>query len=383
MILKKKVEIFLILFIILALLITILLFTTLGKEIMTFLYYKIMVPKEVVSFEKPEHITITYTYPLQNEKFDINVIDEQLIKMIKDNINHKKLENYSGQIPLAVMETYKVKINDSTSFAFDYEDDDGYVMMHDNEKNFLTKINPEILSKVVAMIDEKLTENIAMFQTKKISITNKEGKQIEINRKTAIDYLLEQCKDITSEEIVDELNIVTPDYKIKFNDEVEILKYNKNGQGFLLKNGNLNRAYGLEGFDTFLGNAFDHLEEKEKMFTTDKITITSKNKSIEITDENIIEKITTPLIYGTIQEQDWLENHDITEEYENGIKIKINTCEFLIPGKIGYVTIGNRYIITEDKKIKLCFPLQDIERYVNELLGNKQEKTKGPVSIAI
>ncbi len=368
---------------VLAILFSIIAFTGIGAEIRSYLTYKIMVPKEVVSFEEPEHVTITYTYPLQNEKFDIDVTNEELIKIIKDNINHKKLENYLGLIDLAVMGTYKIQLDDSTSFAFDYEDDDGYVMMHDNEKNFLTKINPEILSKVVAMIDEKLTQNIAMFQTEKISITNKEGKQIEINRKTAIDYLLEQCKDITSEEIVDELNIVTPDYKIKFNDEVEIFKYNKNGQGFLLKNGNLNRAYGLEGFDTFLENAFENLEEKEKMFTTDKITITSKNKSKEITDETIIEKITTPLIYGTIQERDWLENHDITEEYENGIKIKINTCEFLIPGKIGYVTIGNRYIITEDKKIKLCFPLQDIERYVNELLGNKQEKTKGPVSIAI
>lgn len=380
---KKRIGIILVILFVLAILFSIIAFTGIGAEIRSYLTYKIMVPKEVVSFEEPEHVTITYTYPLQNEKFDIDVTDEELIKIIKDNINHKKLENYSGLIGLDVMETYKVQLDDSTSFAFDYEDDDGYVMMHDNEKNFLTKINPEILSKVVAMIDEKLTQNIAMFQTEKISITNQEGKQIEIDRKTAIDYLLEQCKDITSEEIVDELNIVTPDYKIKFNDEVEIFKYNKNGQGFLLKNGNLNRAYGLEGFDTFLENVFENSEEKEKMFTTDKITITSKNKSIEITDETIIEKITTPLIYGTVQERDWLENHDITEEYENGIKIKINTCEFLIPGKIGYVTIGNRYIITEDKKIKLCFPLQDIERYVNELLGNKQEKTKGPVSIAI
>lgn len=380
---KKRIGIILVILFVLAILFSIIAFTGIGAEIRSYLTYKIMLPKEVVSFEEPEHVTITYTYPLQNEKFDIDVTDEELIKIIKDNINHKKLENYSGLIGLDVMETYKVQLDDSTSFAFDYEDDDGYVMMHDNEKNFLTKINPEILSKVVVMIDEKLTQNIAMFQTEKISITNQEGKQIEIDRKTAIDYLLEQCKDITSEEIVDELNIVTPDYKIKFNDEVEIFKYNKNGQGFLLKNGNLNRAYGLEGFDTFLENAFENLEEKEKMFTTDKIAITSKNKSIEITDETIIEKITTPLIYGTIQERDWLENHDITEEYENGIKIKINTYEFLIPGKIGYVTIGNRYIITEDKKIKLCFPLQDIERYVNELLGNKQEKTKGPVSIAI
>ncbi len=380
---KKKIIIISVIILVLAIAFSIIAFTGIGAEIGSYLKYKIMVPKEIVSFEEKEHITITYTYPLQNEKFDIDVTDEELIKIIKDNINNKKLENYSGVIGLAVMGTYKVELDESTSFAFDYEDEDGYVMMEHNEKQFLTKIEPKILSKIVAIVDEKLTENIQMFKTEKITITNKEGKQIEINRKTAIDYLLEQCKDITSEEIVDELNIVAPDYTIKFNDEVEIFKYNQSDQGFLLKNGNLNRVYGLEGFNTFLENAFENLEEKEKMFTADKITITSKEKIIEITDKNIIEKITTPLIYGTIQARDWLENYDITEEYENGIKVKINTCEFLIPGKIGYVTIGNRYIIAEDKKIKLCFPLQDIEKYVNELLGNKQEKTTGPVSIAI
>ncbi len=380
---KKKIIIILVVILVLAILFGIITFTGIGTEIRSYLKYKIMVPKEVVSFEEKEHITITYTYPLQNEKFDIDVTDKEIIKIIKDNINNKKLENYSGLIGLAVMGTYKAELDENTSFTFDYEDDDGYVMMEHNEKQFLTKIEPKILSKIVAIVDEKLTENIQMFKTEKITITNKEEKQIEIDRKTAIDYLLEQCKDITSEEIVDELNIVTPDYKIKFNDEVELLKYNQSGQGFLLKNGNLNRAYGLEGFDTFLKNAFENLEEKETMFTANKITITSKNKSMEITDEAVIEKITTPLIYSDIQERDWLENHDITEEYENGIKIKINNCEFLIPGKIGYVTIGNRYIITEDRKIKLCFPLKDIEKYVNELLGNKQEKPTGPISMAI
>lgn len=380
---KKRIGIILVILFVLAILFSIIAFTGIGAEIRSYLTYKIMVPKEVVSFEEPEHVTITYTYPLQNEKFDIDVTDEELIKIIKDNINHKKLENYLGLIDLAVMGTYKVQLDDSTSFSFDYEDDDGYVMMHDNEKNFLTKINPEILSKVVAMIDEKLTENIAMFQTEKISIINKEGKQIEIDKKTAIDYLLERCKNITSKEIVNELNIVTPDYRIKFNNQVEIFQYQLTGKGFLLKDGILYEAYGLEEWDTFLENAFDHLEEKEKMFTTDKITITSKEKSIEITDQTVIEKITTPIIFSSIKEKDWLKTYDIQEEYENGIKIKINDYEFLIPGKVDGITIGNRYVISKDKTIKLCFPLQEIENYVKELLGMKIEKTTGIVSIAI
>ena len=119
------------------------------------------------------------------------------------------------------------------------------------------------------------------------------------------------------------------------------------------------------------------------MFTTNKITITDSNKSIEITDKETIEKITTPIIYSNMQEKDWLENYDIAEEYNNGIKIKINSYEFLIPGKKGSVTIGNRYIISEDRKISLCFPLQDIEKYVNQLLENKIEKTTEIVSIIV
>ena len=69
------------------------------------------------------------------------------------------------------------------------------------------------------------------------------------------------------------------------------------------------------------------MPQKKDMFTTDKITIEDKNKSIEITDKDVIEKITTPLIYSTLGTPDWLKDYDITKEYDGGIRVKINDYE--------------------------------------------------------
>lgn len=358
-------------------------FTDLGSEIREFIYYKITTPKETVKIEEQEKIIITYTYSFQEESFDIEVTDQEFIKMIKDNISNKKLNNYSGQIGLAILGEYSVDLGNDVIFKFDYYDDEGYVYMSNKDKHFLTRIEPEILSKVIDIVDIKLTENASIFQTQKVTVTDKEDNPINIERKTAIEYILKQCKNIYTKEMDYEPTIVTPDYEINFNNGVQIIKYNQNDRGFLLKNGILYEAYGLQALDTILENAFDNVEEKEQMFNTNNITITSPKKIIEITDKNIIEKIITPIIYSKMQETEWTKNYDITEEYNNGIKIKINNYEFLIPGKVGTVTIGNRYIISEDKKISLCFPLADLEEYANELLGIEKQKTTGTVIIQV
>ena len=376
---NKKIGIIIfIIIIILAIIIGTIMFTGLGREIRTLLHYQFTIPKEIVTVEEQEHITVTYTYKMEGESFDIDVTDKELIQMITDSISNKKLENYSGQIGLAVMGEYTVNLGNNISFQFDCYDDDGFVMLYNQDKHFLTKINPEILRKIIEIVDVKLTENIEMFKTDKITVTKQimnENKasvlskeNLAIEQKTAIEYILRQCKNIYTKEINYEPNIVTPDYVMEFHDNVQLFIYDKNERGWLLKDGILSEAYGLNVFDTILENAFENIEEKKQMFTADKITITNPKKSVEITEKNIMERITTPLIYSAIQETNWLSDYNITEEYNNGIKIKINDYEFLIPGKIGTVTIGNRYIISADKKIRLCFPLQDLEEYANELL---------------
>lgn len=372
---NKKILIITLIIAVFIMLAGILMFTTIGREIKAFLYYKITTSKETVTIEEQEKIKITYKYGWTEESFDIDVTDKEFIKMIKDNISNKKLENYSGQIDLLILGEYTVDLENGISFKFD--GDDGFVMMNNGKKSFLTKINPEILSKITEIVDIKLTENIEMFKTNKITISQKDEKctvVTDIEEKTAIEYILNQCKNIYIKEINYEPTIVAPDYEINFNNNVKLYIYKQKMQGWILKDGILSEAYGLNVFDTILKNAFNNIAQKKEMFATNKIIITDSNKSIEITDKKIIEKITTPIIYSNIQEKDWLENYDITEEYNNGIKIKINSYEFLIPGKKGSVTIGNRYIISEDRKISLCFPLQNIEEYVNELLENKIEK---------
>lgn len=363
---KKIVTLILIVF---AILLTIIIFIN-RREIRDYLYYEIIMPKETIMIEKQENIKVTYTYNWHEESFDIDITDKELINMIVDNISNKKLNNYSGQIGLAIMGEYTVSLENGISFKFDGYEGEGYVMMINNDKQFLTIINPEILKRIVEIVDVKLTENIEIFKTDRITITNKNNQNIDIERKTAIEYILNQCKNIYTKEMNCEITMVDPDYRINFNNGVEIFKFDKTDKGFLIKDDIVFEAYGLESLDTILEYGFEKSYEKEQMFNTDKIIIKNQNKTVEITDKNIIEKITTPIIYSNMQERDWLVNYDITEEYNNGIKIKINDYEFLIPGKIGTVTIGNRYIISPDKTIKLCFPLQDLEKYANELLEN-------------
>ena len=381
---NKKILIITLIIAVFIMLAGILIFIPIGNEIRNYIKYKITTPKESVTIEEQEKIKITYAYGWTEECFDIDVTDKESIKMIKDNISNNKLENYSGQINLLIWGEYNVDLGSGISFKFD--GDDGFVMMNNGKKNFLTKINPEILRKITEIVDIKLTENIEMFKTNKITISQKDETctvVTDIEEKTAIEYILNQCKNIYIKEINYEPTIVAPDYEINFNNNVKLYIYKQKMQGWILKDGILSEAYGLNVFETILENSFNNIAQKKEMFTTNKITITDSNKSIEITDKETIEKITTPIIYSNMQEKDWLENYDIAEEYNNGIKIKINSYEFLIPGKKGSVTIGNRYIISEDRKISLCFPLQDIEKYVNQLLENKIEKTTEIVSIIV
>jgi len=387
---KKKIGIIILLIIIvLIIFIGILMFTGIGEEIRAFIYYKIHTPQEIVSLDKTDNIKVTYTYQFKEESFDIDITDVELIKMINDSIINKKLDNYSSQIGLAVIGQYNVNLGNNTSFAFDSYDNDGFVMMFNEDKKFLTKINPEILKRVIEIVDAKLTENVEIYKTNKISITKTEkGKNdtilkkdnTNIEEKTAIEYIINQCKNVYTKEIDYEPSIVHPDYEIDFNNNVKLLVYSQNERGWMLKDGFLLEAYGLNSFDTILENAFNNIEQKKQMFTTDKIKIISPNKEIEITNKDTVEKITTTLIYSKIYRPDWIEDYNIKEEYDTGIKVKINDNEFLIPG---IKTIGNRYVITKDNKISLCFPLQNIEKDINELLGIKQEENKGPVSIGI
>lgn len=357
-------------------------FTSIGEEIRNYISYKILVPKENIQIENKENIKISYTYRWSNEGFDIEVTDKQIINSIIENISNKKLNNYSGQIGLAIMGEYKVDLGNSISFEFDRYND-GYVMMKTPNKNFLTKIDSKIVKKVIEIVDEKLTQNIEIFKTNKITIykNNEEYKeQTQIEEKTAIEYIMEMCKNIYTKEISYEPNIIVPNYEIQFSNNVKLLIYSKEDKGWLLKDGFLSEAYGLNTFETIIENTLDNREEREKMFKTNKITIISPEKSIEVTNENIIEKITTNLMYSTIGEPKWLEAYDIKEEYNSGIKVKLNDYEFLIPGD---KKIGNRYIISKDKKIKLCYPLQDIEQYIYEVLGIKKEKKQGTISIVV
>ena len=379
---KKVVIIVLVIVVILLVLSGIIIFTDAGQGVRTFLYEQLVLPKRTVTIGDLENVVITYKYD-EEESFDITTEDAELIKMIEE-ISNKRLVDHSSQIGLAYLGYYKVDLGNDVSFTFDNYDDDGFVFITDKDRTFLAKIEPRILEKVMDIVDQELTERTKIFQTDKVTLSQKDNtNKITITEKTAVDYILEQCKNVYIKEINYLPSIVTPDYELDFNNDIILAIYKDNAKGWLLKDGILSEAYRVDTFENIIENALEDNPTKREMFSTDKITIEYKNKSIEITDNEQIEKITTPLIYSDIATPSWLEDYDITEEYNGGIKVKINNYEYLIPGKKGDVTIGNRYIISQDGEISLCFPLKSIDSYINELLGIEVEQAGGATVIAI
>ena len=64
----------------------------------------------------------------------------------------------------------------------------GYVRIIYKDKSFLTKINPEILEKVIEIVDQELTERTKIFQTDKVTLSQKDNtNKITITEKTAVD----------------------------------------------------------------------------------------------------------------------------------------------------------------------------------------------------
>jgi len=286
--------------------------------------------------------------------------------MIRNEIYNQNLKDYSREIGLLIFGEYTVYLENNIYFKFDGYEDNGWIRLYNNGKDILTKINPEILNRVKEKVDVKLTENIQMFKTEKITVIDKWDKQHDFESKAIIEYILELCKGFYIKELKEQKNIEKPDYKIDFNNGVEIYKYSSKDNGYLLKDNMVYEIYGMQFFSTILENAFNKAEELSKSLRADRVNIVTPTKNVEITDEYVVDKITSFIIYSSIHDDGaWLENYDISEEYNSGIKIKINNYEFLIPGD---KHIGNRFLITENGKILSCFPLIDLEAYVETLI---------------
>ncbi len=341
---------------------------------------------ETVVVEKPESIKVNYYYGdviATKEGFEIEITDEELINELVDSISNKKLTNETkAGIMLYIDGKYEIDFGYNIRIKMD-SFHNGYINIHDNDKEFITKIDVKPLKKIESIVDEKLTEDAKMFNTDKITITNNENKQVNIIRKTALKYFLKDCKDIGVKGIYEDTDKKEPNYmvnwngtdipegpkyKINFNNGIEIWQYDDSTKNFCIKDGIKYKVYGVEELYYILELAFYDSEEKDRMFSTDKIIIESPSKLVEITDKDIIEKLTTPIVYSDLQERDYISERDITEEYNNAIKIKINDYEVLVSDKGGEVRMGDRYIIYPDKTRKMYFLLEDIEDYANELL---------------
>ncbi len=367
---KKKIGIIVIgIAVITIIVVCIILFTDFGQKVRSDVYEKYGMEKEIVNIEKQKDIKVTYHYGSSNVGFETKITDENIINKVINSISNRELNNETkAGIMLYITGKYEVDFGNNIVMKFDGYYDDGYVKISNKEKEFITQINPQVLKEIVEIIDTKLTENAKMFHTKKITVMDAKNKSIDITRKTAVEYILHECKDIgtkkaDTKEIQNKLR-----YKINFNNGIEIIQYEETEQGSLMKDGVQYEAYGLEALDRIFELAFYDSDQKDKIFSTNKIIIESPSKTIQITDKDIIEKITTPIVYSDLQERDYISNRDITEEYKYAIKVKINEYELLVSDKNGTYTMGDRYIIYPDKTRKMYFLLNDIENYINELL---------------
>lgn len=143
----------LIVLIIVIILAVILKYTKIGQEIIESISSKFESKTEVITIEQPEKIKLTYTEKLSMEDFDMEVSDEELIKMIVDNISNKELFNETkAGLMLMIFGDYKVDLGNGVSFAFD-DCDAGYIKIYTPEKEFITKINPELLKKIKDIVD--------------------------------------------------------------------------------------------------------------------------------------------------------------------------------------------------------------------------------------
>ena len=92
---KKIVGIVALVLGIILILLCVIMFTDLGNDIKVFVYEELTLPKEIVEMEEPDKIKITYTYWPDEERFDIEITDKELITLIQESVTDKKLKNNS------------------------------------------------------------------------------------------------------------------------------------------------------------------------------------------------------------------------------------------------------------------------------------------------
>lgn len=150
---KRGIVVLIVVIIVVIILAVILKYTKIGQEIIESISSKFESKTEVITIERPEKIKLTYIYRWPTDGFDIEVTDNELIKMIVDNISNKELFNETkAGLMLLIFGYYKVDLENGVSFAFD-DCDAGYIKIYTPEKEFITKINPEVLKKIKDIVD--------------------------------------------------------------------------------------------------------------------------------------------------------------------------------------------------------------------------------------
>ena len=192
--------------------------------IISICYVNAKMKKYTEKIGKISDAKIIYYY-IENKKEESKTLELELstseIKHLEIMLKKYKFKDFSKSgLALEIKKETNVKyiliINDKIKLMFQPKEKEAeeFIIISYEDKEYLTLVPKEISEYIYNIIDIKLQENIKMYKTDKITIKNRDLKEIILIDSKEIDKFIEYCKDIYN---IEEIKEITKDYIIDFN----------------------------------------------------------------------------------------------------------------------------------------------------------------------
>lgn len=332
------------------------------------------IPKEKLGFNIVDKITIMYNYDNSSKyeestkKLELAITGEQASSLIGLFNNYEYPDK--NNVYYAVYGNYQIILSNGVEFLFDStsigSDEIICECIIDGEST-LTLMPKELQNIVVSMVNSVLENNSKIYSTDKVTI-KQDNKNIVVNDKISVDYILEQCKFIYD---VPETISQEAIYEIIFNENTSLHVYENTSTAKLRNNGTeiyVKIPAELTIHIEIILNNYNH--NLNEILQTDIITIQQNGKIIEITDANAINDIITFLNYSDINYEssvDYnklianLQEYDIALDFGKVKLIILADSQGILDG-----TTGN--LIHEDKTTNRMLMRKDFASYIENLL---------------
>ena len=180
--------------------------------IISICYVNAKMKKYTEKIGKISDAKIIYYY-IENKKEESKTLELELstseIKHLEIMLKKYKFKDFSKSgLALEIKKETNVKyiliINDKIKLMFQPKEKEAeeFIIISYEDKEYLTLVPKEISEYIYNIIDIKLQENIKMYKTDKITIKNRDLKEIILIDSKEIDKL-EEIKEITKDYIID------------------------------------------------------------------------------------------------------------------------------------------------------------------------------------